>query len=66
MNVASRFESANKELGTDILVSDAVYQLTQSSVTFGPLHELDLRGKVGMVGAYEVISVDAPIGGSEQ
>jgi len=65
VNVASRLESANKELGTDVLVSDAVYRLTQSSVTYGPRHELDLRGKVGMVVAHEVISVDAPLAGSE-
>jgi adenylate cyclase len=61
VNVASRLESANKELGTDMLVSDAIHQLTQSSVTFGARHELDVRGKVGMVVAHEVISVDAPL-----
>jgi class 3 adenylate cyclase len=58
VNVASRLETANKDLGTDMLVSDAVHQLTQSSVTFGARHELDVRGKVGMVVAHEVISVE--------
>lgn len=60
VNVASRLESANKETGTDILVSDAVYQLTNGAVTFGTRHELDVRGKVGAVGAHEVLSVDRP------
>jgi class 3 adenylate cyclase len=61
VNVASRLETANKDLGTDMLVSDAIHQLTQSSVTFGARHELDVRGKVGVVVAHEVISVSAPL-----
>jgi len=60
VNVASRLETANKDLGSDMLVSNAVHHLTQSSVTFGARHELDVRGKLGMVVAHEVISVDAP------
>jgi hypothetical protein len=48
-----------------MLVSDAIHQLTQSSVTFGARHELDVRGKVGVVVAHEVISVSAPLEGGE-
>lgn len=55
VNVASRLESANKETGTDMLVSEAVYQLTSDDVTFGQRHELELRGKTGRVVAHEVL-----------
>jgi class 3 adenylate cyclase len=61
VNVASRLEAANKELGTTMLVSNAIYELTRDSVTFGARHELDVRGKVGMVVAHEVISVGTPL-----
>lgn len=54
VNVASRLEAANKETGTDILVTDAVYQRTLSDVDFGRRFELDLRGKAGQVIAHEV------------
>ncbi len=60
VNVASRLESANKDTGSDMLVSDAVYELTHREVTFGRRHELDLRGKVGRVVAHEVIAVGSP------
>ncbi|MCL1600835.1 MAG: adenylate/guanylate cyclase domain-containing protein [Actinomycetia bacterium] len=60
VNVASRLESANKDTGTDMLISDAVYQLTGDAVTVGERHELDVRGKLGPVVAYEVLSVDDP------
>lgn len=60
VNVASRLESANKDTGTDILVSDAIYQLTTGAVTFGERHALDVRGKLGPVIAHEVLSVDEP------
>ena len=58
VNVASRLESANKDTDTDMLVSDAVYQLSKGPVTFGARHELELRGKFGPVTAHEVLSVD--------
>lgn len=60
VNVASRLESANKDTGSDMLVSDAVYELTHRKVTFGRRHELDLRGKVGRVVAHEVVAVGTP------
>lgn len=57
VNVASRLESANKDTGTDMLISDAVYQLTRDAVTVDERHELDVRGKLGPVIAYDVLSV---------
>ncbi|MFV1970563.1 MAG: adenylate/guanylate cyclase domain-containing protein [Acidimicrobiia bacterium] len=55
VNVASRLESANKTTGTDMLVSEAVYQLTLSEITYGQRHELELPGKVERVVAHEVV-----------
>jgi len=60
VNVASRLESANKETGSAMLVSDAIHERTHHEVTFGRRHELDLRGKVGRVVAHEVVAVANP------
>jgi adenylate cyclase len=60
VNVASRLESANKDTGTDMLVSDAVYQLTLREVTFGRRHQLELSGKAGRVVAHEVLADSKP------
>jgi class 3 adenylate cyclase len=54
VNVASRLESANKETGTDMLVSDAVYERTAADVEYARRFELDLRGKAGRVVAHEL------------
>lgn len=54
VNVASRLESANKETGTDMLVSGAVHDETVDDVSYGQRYELDLRGKSGLVVAYEL------------
>lgn len=59
VNVASRLESANKDTGTDILVSNAVYELTKDGVIFGARHELDVHGKLGPVIAHEVLAVES-------
>jgi class 3 adenylate cyclase len=57
VNVASRLESANKDTGTRMLVSDTVRQRAGQNVTYGESHELDLKGKVGLVVGHEVLSV---------
>ena len=64
VNVASRLEVANKETGTEILVTDAVYNETQNDVLFGRRFELDVRGKEERVVAHEVIGlqkIEAPV-----
>ncbi len=55
VNVASRLESANKETGTSMLVSDAVFEDCTEEFEFGRSFDLDLRGKVGRVTAHEVV-----------
>lgn len=57
VNVASRLQSANKETGTEMLVSHQVYDGCTDSVRFGRAFDLDLRGKVGLVTAHEVLGL---------
>ena len=57
VNVASRLEGANKETGTEILVSDAVFEETRDLVEFGRRFDLDIRGKAGQVTAHEVLGL---------
>ena len=57
VNVASRLQAANKDVGTDMLVSDAVFDGCRDDIDFGRSFDLDLRGKVGRVRAHEVRSV---------
>ena len=55
VNVASRLQSANKEVGTRMLVSNASVAGCDQVISFGRQFDLDLRGKVGRVVAHEVI-----------
>jgi adenylate cyclase len=57
VNVASRLQAANKDLGTRMLVSQAVHAGCENDVDFGRSFELDLRGKVGRVQAHEVLGL---------
>ena len=66
VNVASRLESANKEVGTDMLVSEAVAAGCGRQVDFGRSFELDLRGKVGRVTAREVVGLRRELGRSDE
>ena len=63
VNVASRLESANKDVGTNMLVSDAVYQRAAHAVSFGRRYELDLEGKAGRVVAHEATSLGGSASG---
>ncbi|MGI9585916.1 MAG: adenylate/guanylate cyclase domain-containing protein [Acidimicrobiia bacterium] len=55
VNVASRIEAANKEVGTSMLVTEAIRARTSASVDYGQQFELDLRGKTGRIVAHEVL-----------
>jgi adenylate cyclase len=56
VNVASRLESANKQLGTSLLVSDAIRDLTIDSHRCGSLGRVILKGKRDAIGLF------APVG----
>lgn len=57
VNVASRLQNENKQTGTQMLVSESAFLGCADDVEFGRRFELDLRGKVGRVSAYEVLAV---------
>lgn len=65
VNVASRLQAVNKDVGTTMLVSDAVFEGCRNDIEFGRSFDLDLRGKLGRVRAHEVRSVRAPHTGNE-
>jgi adenylate cyclase len=64
VNTASRIEGANKETGTDILVSEAVYRLVKDQVKARAMGGHTLKGRAGQVTLYhvEAIAGDPPPG----
>jgi class 3 adenylate cyclase len=57
VNLASRLEAANKDLGTDMLASEQVIRRCRESVVCGRTFELDLRGIAEDTKAFEVLGV---------
>jgi adenylate cyclase len=57
VNFAARIESANKELGTQLLVSEAVYRRVSSRVTAAHEHPCDLKGKSGTHRLWEITGI---------
>lgn len=57
VNVASRIEAANKQVGTRFLVSEAVYQFVQDKLEVGQRFEVNLPGKSQVHILYEVRGV---------
>ncbi|HRI63630.1 MAG TPA: adenylate/guanylate cyclase domain-containing protein [Polyangium sp.] len=47
VNFASRIESANKEVGTRLLISDATYREVAAHVTVGKTAHVQVKGKTG-------------------
>ena len=58
-NVASRLEGLNKQLGTDIIISDATRQQLDNAVQNRCLGRFLLVGKTQPVTLYEVLGVKA-------
>lgn len=56
VNFASRIEGANKEAGSELLISEATYQEVKEQVELGRLHELTVKGKAGTHRLYEVLA----------
>ena len=57
VNTASRLESANKTIGTSMLVTEAVHAKTVDKVNYGQRFELDLPGKDSHVVAFSVVGL---------
>ena len=54
VNAASRIETANKDLGTRLLISQTAYEEVQESVEIHKAHRSGLRGKSGEYVLYEL------------
>ena len=54
VNLASRIEEANKELGTRLLVSEAALEQIKDKVTPKAVHHTGLKGKAGQFALYEI------------
>ncbi len=58
VNVAARLESANRQLGTTVLVSGAIRDLVADAQQFAPL------GRFGLKGRREGVALYVPLGPS--
>ncbi len=62
VNLASRLETSTKELGVDVLISEATYGFTKHVVVARPVRELTVKGRQQPVLAYEVLGLkDEPL-----
>ena len=57
VNVASRIEGANKELGTSLLISGTVYRQVKDHIRLGQKARMRLRGQSGEHDLYEVCAL---------
>lgn len=55
VNFASRIESANKEAGTYLLISEALHAEVKEQFRFGKIARLSVKGKSGEYNLYEVV-----------
>jgi len=58
VNFASRIESANKKLGTQLLISQQVYDKVKDKVMINQGVRMRIKGKTGRYTLYEVIGLD--------
>ena len=55
VNVASRLEAKNKELGSSICISDTTYQLAKDHIKARPLKLVSVKGRTGEFMVYELL-----------
>jgi adenylate cyclase len=60
VNFASRIEAANKQAGTQFLISEDTYALVKTQVQVGRRVRLSLPGKTGKYNLYEVTGFMQP------
>ncbi len=58
VNLASRLESLNKELGTEILISEATYRMIEGKVTVNKFENVKVKGKQESLTVYEVTGIN--------
>jgi adenylate cyclase len=54
VNLASRIETANKDFGTQLLISQSAYEEIQGLVKTNKMHRTRLKGKSGEYVLYDV------------
>ncbi|NWF67171.1 MAG: adenylate/guanylate cyclase domain-containing protein [Campylobacterales bacterium] len=57
VNIASRLEGANKQFGTNIIISEDVYLQIKDKVNVRYLESILLKGKTVAIKIYEVIDL---------
>jgi adenylate cyclase len=62
VNFASRVEAANKNAGTNFLISDDAYQRAGHEVEVNQCPPWEIRGKTGVYQLYEVVGAKPPFG----
>lgn len=61
VNFASRIESANKDVGTSLLVSEAVMEAVRDQVRVGKSSRIAVKGKTGTYELFEVTALVEPL-----
>jgi adenylate cyclase len=57
VNQASRIESANKDYGSDILISDATSALVQNRAVVGPAFSIHVKGKISDLNVHQLVGL---------
>jgi class 3 adenylate cyclase len=57
VNIASRVEGLNKQFGTAICISDAVFEQVADRVVARPLQRLSVKGRLGEFLVYELLGI---------
>jgi len=57
VNIASRVEGLTKELGTDILITEALYEIVQDRIVAIDLGEHVMKGRSGKIKLYSLIGL---------
>jgi len=57
VNIAARLEGLNKEFGTSVCISDAVYQHVRGRVAARPIQRIAVRGRSGEFMVYELLGI---------
>jgi adenylate cyclase len=60
VNLASRIEGANKEAGTQFLISESAYEQVKDRVRIGKHFDIAIKGKTGRYWLHEVVTLSAP------
>ena len=60
VNFASRIESANKEAGTELLISEGAYEQVKDHVRLGQHFDIPIKGKTGSYWLREIVGLKEP------